>query len=195
MPGGLEGAFWQGHYIVVVAQSLLWSNFLQPPWTVACQASLSFPVPGPCPQAYSDSCLLNQWYLIISSSAPSPSAFNLFQHQSLFRRVSSSHQVAKVLEFQHQSFQWIYSGLISFKTDCFDLHTIQGTLKRLLLHNSFKESILWCSAFFMVQLSHPYMTTGKTIALTIPLAAKWCLCFLIPYSSEEQPPLDYFLVL
>ena len=59
-----------------------------------------------------------------------------------------------------------YSGLISFKIDWFDLCT-QGTLKSLLQHHSSKASILWGSAFFMVQLSHPYMTTGKTIALTI----------------------------
>ena len=60
-----------------------------------------------------------------------------------------------------------YSGLISFRTDWFDLLAIQGTLKSLLQHHSSKTSILWHSAFFMVQLSHPYMTTGKTIVLTI----------------------------
>ena len=58
-----------------------------------------------------------------------------------------------------------YSGLISFHIDWFDLLTLQGTLKSLLQHHSLKASILWLSAFFMVQLSHPYMTTGKTIAL------------------------------
>ena len=58
-----------------------------------------------------------------------------------------------------------YSGLISFRIDCFGLHAVQGTLKNLLQHHSSKASILW-SAFFIVQLSHPYMTTGKTIALT-----------------------------
>ena len=59
-----------------------------------------------------------------------------------------------------------YSGLISFRIDLFDLLAVQGTLKSLLQHHSSKASILWCSAFFMVQLSHPYMTIGKTIALT-----------------------------
>ena len=59
------------------------------------------------------------------------------------------------------------SGLISFSIDWFDLLSVQGTLKRLLQHHSSKASILWPSAFFMVQLTHPYMTTGKTIALTI----------------------------
>jgi len=60
-----------------------------------------------------------------------------------------------------------YPGLISFRMDWLDLLTVQGTLKSLLQHHSLKASVLWCSAFFMVQLSHPYMTTGKTIALTI----------------------------
>ena len=60
-----------------------------------------------------------------------------------------------------------YSGLISFRKDWLDLLAVQGTLKSLLQHHSSKASILWCSAFFIVQLSHPYMTTGKTIALTI----------------------------
>ena len=59
-----------------------------------------------------------------------------------------------------------YSGLISIRTDCFDLLAVQGTL-RSLQHHSLKVSVLWHSAFFMVQLSHPYMTTGKTIALTV----------------------------
>ena len=59
-----------------------------------------------------------------------------------------------------------YSGLISFRMDWFDLLAVQGTLKSLLQHHSSKASILWCSAFFKVQLSHPYMTTGKTTALT-----------------------------
>ena len=98
--------------------------------------------------------------------SPSPPAFNLSQHQGLFKWVSSLHQVAKVLEFQlqHQSFQWTHRT-ISFRMDWLDLLAVQGTLKSLLQHHSSKASILWCSAFFTVQLSHPYMTTGKTIAL------------------------------
>ena len=59
-----------------------------------------------------------------------------------------------------------YSGLISFKIDWLDLLAVQGTLKSLLQHHSSKASILWCSAFFLVQFLHPYMSTGKTIALT-----------------------------
>ena len=100
-------------------------------------------------------------------SSPFPPAFNLSQHQGLFQWVNSSHQVAKVSEFQlqHQSFQWTLR-MISFRMDWLDLLAVQGTLKSLLQHHSSKASILQCSAFFIVQISHPYMTTGKTIALT-----------------------------
>ena len=100
-------------------------------------------------------------------SSPSPPAFNLAQHQGLFQGVSSSHQVAKALEFQlqHQSFQWIFRTDFLWM-DLLNLLAVQGTLRSLLQHHSSKASILWCSAFFIVQLSHPYMTTGKTIALT-----------------------------
>ena len=92
-------------------------------------------------------------------SSPSHSAPNSIQHQSLFQWVNSSYEVDKVLEFQlqYQSFQW---------TPRTDLLAVQGTHKSLLQHHSSKASILRCSAFFTVQLSHPYMTTGKTIALT-----------------------------
>ena len=70
------------------------------------------------------------------------------------------------MEFQLQCQSFQNSGLISFRMDWLDLLAVQGTLKSLLQHHSSKASILWCSAFFTVQLSHPYMTTGKTIALT-----------------------------
>ena len=110
---------------------------------------------------------------------PPSSSFNLSQHQDLFQWVSSLHQVAKVLELQPSiSPSNEYSGLNYFRID-FDLPAVQGTLKSLLQHHYLKASILWCSVFFMVQLSHPYMTAGKTIALLYgPLSAKWWLCFL-----------------
>ena len=97
-------------------------------------------------------------------SSPSPTIFNLSQHQGLFQWVGSLHQVAKVPELQHLSFQWIFR-LISFRLDWFDLLAVQGTFKSLLHHHRSKAAILWPLAFFMGQLSHPYMTTGKTIAL------------------------------
>ena len=95
----------------------------------------------------------------------SPLAFNLEEHQGLSQGVGSLHQVAKVLELQHQSFQW-NSGLIFFGIDWFYILAIQGTLKGLLQYHSSKALILLFVAFFMVQLSHLDMTTGKTIALT-----------------------------
>ena len=99
--------------------------------------------------------------------SPSPPAFNLSQHQSLFQWVSSLHQVGKLmLSFSFNiSPSNEYSGLISFRMDWLHLFAVQGTLKSLLQHHSLKASILQCSAFFIVQLSHPNMTTGKTIAL------------------------------
>ena len=99
-------------------------------------------------------------------SSPSSPTFSLSQHQGLFKWVSSSHQVTKVLEFQLSISPYNeYSGLISFRMDWLELLAVQGTLKSLLQHTS-KASILCHSAFFIVQLPHPYMTTGKTIALT-----------------------------
>ena len=95
--------------------------------------------------------------------SPSPPAFNLSQHPGLFQWASSLHQVVKVLELQlqHQSFQWIFRNDFSLRIGWFDLLSVQQTLKSLLQHHSSKPSILQCSAFFMVQLSHPYMTIGK----------------------------------
>ena len=99
--------------------------------------------------------------------SPYPPSLNLSKDQGLFKWVSSSHQVAKVLEFQLQHRPSSeHPGLISFRMDWLDLLAVQGSLKSLLQHHSSKASILQCLAFFIVQLSHPYMTTGKTIALT-----------------------------
>ena len=90
----------------------------------------------------------------------STSTLNLSQHQGVFQWVSCSYQVTKILELQlqHHSFQWEL-GLISFKTYWFDLLAVQGTLKSLLQHHSSKASILWCSAFFIVQVTQSYVAT------------------------------------
>ena len=98
---------------------------------------------------------------------PSHPALNLSQHQGLFKWVSSSHQVAKYWSFSFNiSPSNEHSGLISFRMDWLNLLAVQGTLKSLLQHHSSKASILWHSAFFIVQLSHQSMTTGKIVALT-----------------------------
>ena len=100
-------------------------------------------------------------------SSPSPPAPNLSQHQSLFQWVNSSHEVAKYWSFSFSiSPSNEHPGLISFRMNWLDFLAVQGTLKSLLQHHSSKASVLRRSAFFTVQLWHPYMTTGKTIALT-----------------------------
>ena len=103
----------------------------------------------------------------ISSSVIRFSCLQSFPASWSFQWISSLHQVAEVLEFQlqHQSSNE-HTGLISFRIDRLDLLAVQGTLKSLLQHHSSKASVLRYSAFFIVQLLYPYMTTGKTIALT-----------------------------
>ena len=97
-------------------------------------------------------------------SPPCHPALHLSRHLNLFQWVNSSHQVTKVLELQFSfSRSSEYSELISFRMDWFHLLTVQGTLRSLLQHQSLKASVLWHSAFFMAQVSHPYMTTGKTM--------------------------------
>ena len=99
-------------------------------------------------------------------SSPSPPAFNLSQNHF------SNESVLHIRWPKYRIFRFsispsnVYSGLISFRIDWFDLLAIQRTLRSLFQYHSSKASILQCSAFFVVQLSHPYMTTGKTIALT-----------------------------
>ena len=132
------------------------------PWTAACQASLSI--------TYS-------WSLLMFIELVMPSNHLIFYHPLLFLpsvfpsiRVFSKESVLCITWSKDWSFSISpsneYSGLISFRMDLLDLLTVQGTVKSLLQHLSSKASILWCSAFFMVQLSHPYMTSGKTKALT-----------------------------
>ena len=118
-------------------------------------------------------------------SSRSPPAFNLFQHQGLFQWVSSLHQVAKVLGASTSA-----SVLPMNIQDWFPLgltYLISSLSKSLLQHHSSKASILRRSAFFIVRLSHPYMTTGKTIALTREtFFGKCCLCFrFVSFSSKE----------
>ena len=127
------------------------------------------PCPSPTPGAYSNSCP-SSWLChptISSSVIPFSSRLQSFPASGSSKWVTSSHQVAKVLEFQlqHQSFQWIFSTDF-FRIDWLDLLAAQGTLKSLLQHHSLKASIVQHSAIFIVQHSYPYMTTGKTIALT-----------------------------
>ena len=137
------------------------------PWTAARQASLSF---------------TNSWSLLKLMSVESvmPSNHLILYHPLLLLpstppsiRVFSNESALRIRWPKYWSFSFSispfskYPGLISFRMNCFDLLAVQGTLKSLLQDHSSKTSILQRSAFFMVQLSHPYRTTGKTIALTI----------------------------
>ena len=130
------------------------------------------PCPSPTPGVYSNSCPLSQWCHPAISSSSSVVPFSSCP-QSL--PASGSFQMSQLLHMRwpkYWSFRFSISpfnqhpGLLSFRMDWLDLLAVQGTLKSLLQHHSSKASILRCSAFFIVQLSHPYMTTGKTIALT-----------------------------
>ena len=125
------------------------------------------PCPSPTPRVYSNSCpLMPSNHLILCC--------HLLFLPSIFPsiRVFSNESVPHIRWPKYWSFSFNispsneHSGLISFRMDWMDLHAVQGTLKSLLQHHSSKASILRRSAFFIVQLAHPNMTTGKTIALT-----------------------------
>ena len=151
------------------------------PWSTAHQASLSITNSWSPPKPMSIVSVMPSNHLILCP--PLLLLPSIFPSIRVFSNESALH--IRWPKFWSLSFSISPSnehpGLISFSMDWLDLLAVPGTLKSLLQHHSSKASILWCSAFFMVQPSHPYMTTGKTIALTIWtfLSAKWCLCFLI----------------
>ena len=146
----------------------------------------------PSPGACSNSCPLSQWChpTILSSVVPFSSCLQSFptSRSSLMSQLFTSggqnigaSASAPVLPMNK------YSGLISFRIDWFDLLAVQGTPKSLLQHHSLKASIIWCSAFFTVQLSHLYMVTGKTVNLSVwTFFSKWCLCFLMGCLSFSE---------
>ena len=138
------------------------------------------PCSSPPPEVYSNSCPLSWWYhpTISSSVIPFSSCPQSFTASGSFPvswRFTSGGQSWSFSFSISPSNE--YSGLILFRIDWFDLG-VQGTLKSLLQHYNSKAPILQRSTFFMVQLSHPYRTTGKTSLDYGPLSAKWYLCFL-----------------
>ena len=158
------GSAWEIFAIAVHKLSCVW--LFVTPWTAAHQASLSF---------------TNSWSLLklMSIEVVIPSNHVILRCPllllpSIFPSITVfSNESALLIRWpKNWSFSFSinpsneYSGLISFRIDRLDLLAVQGTLKSLLQHHSSKASILWCSAFFIVQLSHLYKTTGKTIALT-----------------------------
>ena len=144
------------------------------------------PYPSLFPGVCSNSCPLSWWcHPTISSSvtpfSSCPQSFLALE----FQRVGSSYEGPKYWSFSFSvSPSNEYSGLISFRVDWFDLLAVQGTLKSLLQHYSLKALILWCSAFFIDQLSHLYMTTCKAIALTIQTFAGKVMTLLLNMLSR-----------
>ena len=152
------------HYSVQFNHSVMSDS--ETPWTAAHQASLSITNSQSLLKLISIESVMLSNHLIFCHP--------LFLPTSVFPsiRIFSNESILCIRWPKYWSFSLSislsneYSGLISFRMDWLDLLTVQGTLKSLLQHHSSKASILRCSAFFIVQLSHPYMTTGKTIALT-----------------------------
>ena len=157
-----------GPYCCSVVKSCLtlWPHRLQ---------DAKLPYPSPSPRVCSNSCSLSQWY--------HPTILSFV---TLFSVSPSIRVVSNMLAFhirwpKYWSFSFSispsneYSGLTSFRIDWFDLLAVQATLKSLLQHHSSKTVVVRCSAFFMIQLWHPYMITGKTIALII-------LCIILTLS-------------
>ena len=136
-------------------------------WTAAYQASLSFTIFRNLHRLISIELVMVSSHLILYLP------FSLLPSVFPSIRVFSNESVLRIRWPKYWSFSFSispsneYSGLISFRMDCLDLLAVQRTLKSLLQHHSSKASILRCSAFFMVQILHAYMTTAKTIALTI----------------------------
>ena len=152
---------------IVIVQLLSCVQLFATPWTAACQASLSFTISQSLLKLMSIELMMPSRHLILSCRLlPLPSIFPrirvLFGESALHIRWPKYWRFSFSISSSNE-----YSGLISFRMDWFDSLAVQGTLKSLLQHHKLNAAILQLSAFFMAQLSHPYMTTGKTIALTI----------------------------
>ena len=148
-------------------QSLSRVQLFETPWITAYQASLSITSSQSSLKLMSIESVMPSSHLILCCPLLLPSS--IFPSMRVFSNESVLHIMWS--KYWHFSFRISpsneHSGLISFRMDWLDLLAIQRTLKSLLQHYSSKASIVWCSAFFIVQLSHPYMTAGKTIALII----------------------------
>ena len=163
----------------ISVQSLSHVRLFATLWTASCQASLSIIKSQSLPKFMSIELVMPYKHLNFCCPllllSPIPPRIRVFSNKSALR----------ISWPKYWSFSFNISpsnehpGLISFRMDWLDLLAVQGTLKSLLQHHSSKASILLHSAFFIVQLSHPYMTTGKTIALTRRAFVGLCLCFLI----------------
>ena len=169
--------YWHEYNLNVAVQSLSCVWLFATPWIASCQAPLLSTISQFAQiHVYWVSDAIQQSNPL---SLPSPPDLNLSQLQGLFQYIDSSHQVAKWSFCFSISPSNEYSALISFTIDWFDLLAVQRTLKSLLQHHNSKASIIQHSAFFMVQLSHPYMTTGKTTALSTQTLVSIVMSLLI----------------
>ena len=158
------------------------------PWTVACQASWSLTISQSLPKFMSVESVMPSNHLLLCHPLL---LFSIFPSIRVFSKEQAIHI--------RQPMYWIfsfsispsnqYSRLISFSVDWFDLLAVQGTLKNLLQHHSLKASILWCSAFFTVPLSHPYMTIEKSMLLLLSHFRRVRLC-VTPQTAAHQAPLS-----
>ena len=159
---GLKYIFLKYHSLIVAIQSLCCIQLFVIPWIAAHQASLSLTISQSWLKLMLIEWLMLSYHLILSHPLlllPSifPSIWVVSNESALLIRWPKFWSFSFSISPSNE-----YSGLISFRIDWFDLLAVQGTLRSLPQHHSSKASILQCSAFFMVQLSHPYMTTGKT---------------------------------
>ena len=162
-------AFFEAHpaplFMVSSVQLLSGVQLFATPWTAACQTSLSITSPWGLLKLLSIKLVMPSNHLILHRPLLLPSTFPSI-------RIFFNESVLPIRCPKYWSFSFSispsseYAGLISFRIDRFNLLAVQGTLKSLLQHHNSKASVLQCSTFFMVQLSHPYMTTRETIALT-----------------------------
>ena len=171
---------WTNNFLNVSVQfsSLSRVRLFETPWIAAHQASLSITNSQSSPKLMSIESVMPSSHLILCRPLlllpPTPPSIRVLSNESTLRMRwpkywSFSFSISPAKE---------HPGLISFRMDWLDLLAVQGTLKSLLQHHSSKASILWHSAFFTVQLSHPYMTTGKTIALTRRTFVGFWICYL-----------------
>ena len=173
----LWNASYYGHFCCYCSVAQSCPTLCDPPWTAACQASLSFTISQSLLKLPSiesvmsfNHLVLCRLFLLLPSIFPSIRVFS--------NKLALCSRWPKYWSFSFSiSPSNEYSGLISFRIDWFDLLAVQGTLKSLFQHHSSKASVLRHSAYFMVQLSHPYTTTGKTIALTIQTIFGKVICF------------------
>ena len=183
------------HFSSVQSLSRVW--LFETPWIAARQASLSITNSRSLPKLMSIESVMPSNHLILCHSLL---LFSVFPSIRVFSNKSTL--LMRCPKYWSFSFSIspsnVHAGLISFRMDWLDLLAVQGTLKSLLQHQSI-ASILWCSAFFMVQFWHPYMTTGKTVALTrqsfvskvMSLLFNMLARLVITFFSKEQVPFNF----